>query len=196
MSTGGDPVPARPAAAKAWHGVHKALADPLRIQLVEWLMERPRSARELADCAGLPADRLYYHLAQLERAGLVEVTEYRRLARGQAERVYAPAQAEPPGDDASPQETAAFLGSMLEATAMDITAAFQAKQAGRRREVDVTRAALRLTDEALAELRGHLTRIAARGAEPGAEGTWTRLVLVVADLQDRPGPATLPGSPA
>ena len=194
MSTGGSPVPARPAAVKAWHGVHRALADPLRIRLVEWLMERPRSARELADCAGLPADRLYYHLGQLEQAGLIEVAEYRRLARGKAERVYAPTEAEPPGHDASPQETAAFLGSMLEATTMDITAAFQAKQAGRRREVDVTRAALRLTDEALAELRGQLTQIAARGADPDAEGTWTRLVLVLADLQDRPGPATSPGS--
>src|SRR5215470_5230856 len=196
MSTGGGPVPARPPAAKAWHGVHKALADPLRIRLVEWLMERPRSARELADCASLPADRLYYHLGQLEQAGLIEVAEYRRLARGKAERVYAPAKAEPPGDDASPQETAAFLGSVLEATAMDITAAFQAKQAGRRREVDVTRAALRLTDEALAELRSHLAQIAARSAEPETEGTWTRLVLVLADLQDRPGPAPRPASPA
>ena len=92
--------------------MHKALAGPLRIRLVEWLMERPRSARELADCAGLPADRLYYHLGQLEQAGLIEVAEYRRLARGKAERVYAPAEAEPPGDDASPQETAAFLGSV------------------------------------------------------------------------------------
>ena len=36
---------------------------------------------------------------------------------------------EPPGDDADPEETAAFLRSILEATAMDITAAFQAKQA-------------------------------------------------------------------
>ena len=196
MSTGGRPVPAGPAAAKAWHGVHRALADPLRIRLLEWLMERPRSARELADCAGLPADRLYYHLGQLEQAGLIEVAEYRRLARGKAERVYAPAEAEPPGDDASPQETAAFLGSMLEATKMDISAAYQAKQAGRRREVDVTRAALRLTDEALAELRGHLTQLAARGADPDAGGTWTRLVLVLADLQDRPGPATPPGSAA
>jgi len=195
MSEGGGP-PARPPAAKAWHGVHRALADPLRLRLVEWLMERPRSARELAVCAGLPADRLYYHLGQLEQAGLIEVTEYRRLARGKAERVYAPAETEPPGDDATPQETAAFLGSALEATALDITAAFQAKQAGRRREVDLTRAALRLTDEALAELRGHLTQIAARFAEPGAEGTWTRLVLVLADLQDRPGPATSPASPA
>jgi DNA-binding transcriptional ArsR family regulator len=195
MSTGGA-VPARLPAAKGWHGVHKALADPLRLRLVDWLMERPRSARELAECVGLPADRLYYHLGQLEQAKLIEVTEYRRLARGKAERVYAPAQAEPPGDDASPQETAAFLSSVLDATAMDITAACQAQQAGHRREVNVTRAALRLPDEALAELRGHLTEIAARFAEPSAEGTWTRLVLVLADLQDRPGPATVPGSPA
>jgi hypothetical protein len=105
-------------------------------------------------------------------------------------------EAEPPGDDASQQETAAFLGSVLEATAMDIAAAYQAKQAGRRREVDVTRAALRLTDEALAELRGRLTEVAARFAEPDAEGTRARLVLVLADLQDRPCPAISPGSPA
>jgi DNA-binding transcriptional ArsR family regulator len=195
VSTGGGPVRARPT-TKAWHGVHKALADPLRLRLLDWLMERPRSARELADCADLPADRLYYHLGQLEQAGLIEVTEYRRLPSGKAERVYGPAETEPPGDDASPQETAAFLGSMLEATVMDITAAFQAKQAGRRREVDLTRAALRLTDEGLAELRGHLTQIASRFAEPDADGTWTRLVLVLADLQDRPSPATSPGSPA
>lgn len=196
MSVGSGPAPARGGRPKAWHGVHQALADPLRIRLVEWLMERPRSARELAECAGLPADRLYYHLGQLEQAGLIQVAEYRRLARGKAERVYAPAETEPPGDDASPQETAAFLGSVLEATAMDITTAFQAKQAGRRREVDVTRGALRLTDEALAELRGHIAQIAARFAEPEAEGTWARLVLVLADLQDRPEPATPPSSPA
>lgn len=196
MSTDGGPAPSRPPAAKAWHGVHKALADPLRLQLLEWLMERPRSARELAGCVGLPTDRLYYHLGQLEQAGLIEVTDYRRLARGKAERVYACAEAEPPGDDASPQETAAFLGSVLEATTMDITAAFQAKQAGRRREVDVTRAAVRLTDEGLAELRGHLTQIAAKFAEPHPDGIWTRVVLVVADLQDRPAPATSQASPA
>ena len=198
MSTGGDPAPTRGGRPKAWHGIHKALADPLRIQLVEWLRERPRSARELAGCAGLPADRLYYHLGQLEQAGLIEVAEYRRLARGKAERVYAAPETEPPGDDASPQETAAFLGSVLEATAMDITAAFQAKQEGRRREVDVTRAALRLTDEALAELRGHIAQVAAgfTDPEPEAEGTWMRVVLVLADLQDRPDPAIPPSSPA
>jgi len=181
---------------KPWHGVHKALADPLRIRLLEWLFEAPRSARQLADCAGLPADRLYYHLGQLEQAGLIEVAEYRPLARGKVERVYAPAETEPPGDDADPEETAAFLGSVLEATAMDITAAYQAKRAGRRREVDLHRGALRLTDEALAELRGHIEQLAARFADPGADGTWTRVLLSLVDLQDRPDADPPPGSPA
>ena len=181
---------------KSWHGVHKALADPLRIRLWEWLAEAPRSARQLADCAGLPADRLYYHLGQLEQAGLIEVAEYRPLARGKVERVYAPAQTEPPGDDADPEETAAFLGSVLEATAMDITAAYRARQAGSRREVDLHRGALRLTDEALAELRSHLEQLAARFADPAADGTWTRVVLALVDLQDRPDADPPPGSPA
>ena len=181
---------------KTWHGVHKALADPLRIRLLGWLSEAPRSARQLADRAGLPADRLYYHLGQLEQAGLIEVAEYRPLARGKVERVYAPAQTEPPGDDAGPEETAAFLGSVLEATAMDITAAYQAREAGRRREVNVHRGALRLTDQALAELRGHIEQLAARFADPGTDGTLTRVVLALVDLQDRPDAEPPPGSPA
>jgi DNA-binding transcriptional ArsR family regulator len=181
---------------KPWHGVHKALADPLRIRLLEWLFEAPRSARQLAGCAGLPADRLYYHLGQLEQAGLIEVAEYRPLARGKVERVYAPAQTEPPGDDAGPEETAAFQRSMLEATAMDITAACRARQAGRRREVDLHRGALRLTDEALAELRGHIAQLAARFADPAVDGTWTRVVMTLIDLQDRPEAEPPPGSPA
>jgi DNA-binding transcriptional ArsR family regulator len=181
---------------KTWHRVHKALADPLRIRLLGWLFEAPRSARQLADCAGLPADRLYYHLGQLEQAGLIEVAEYRPLPRGKVERVYAPAETEPPGDDADPEETAAFLGSVLEATAMDITAAFQAKRAGRRREVDLHRGALRLTDQALAELRGHIEQLAGRFADPGADGTLTGVVLALVDLQDRPDANPPPGSPA
>jgi len=181
---------------KSWHGVHKALADPLRIRLLEWLFEAPRSARQLADCAGLPADRLYYHLGQLQHAGLIEVTEYRPLARGKVERVYAPAQIEPPGDDADPEETAALLGSMLQATAMDITAACRARKAGGRREIDLHLGTLRLTDEALAELRGHIEQLTARFADRGADGTVTRVVLALVDLQDRPDADPPPGSPA
>ncbi|MFC4033217.1 ArsR/SmtB family transcription factor [Streptomyces polygonati] len=166
--------------------MHKALADPLRIRLVEALWETPQSARELATRTGLPADRLYYHLGQLERAGLIEIAEYRPLARGKVERVYAPVVTEPPSDAVSPQEVADFLGSMLDATRADINAAYRSRQAGGRREVDVHRGALRLTDEALAELRGHVERLAARSGDRDAPGVWTRVLVAVVDLQDRP----------
>jgi DNA-binding transcriptional ArsR family regulator len=174
--------------------VHKALADPLRIQIVEALWETPRSAGGLAEFLGLPADRLYYHLGQLERAGLIEVTEYRRLPRGKVARVYAPAQVEPPGDAADPAEMVAFLGAVLDATRADVTAAFRAKEDGHRREVDVHRSAVRLTEAALAELHGKVdelvrsfveTATAAGDAEDEAGAVWTRLLVAVVDLQDR-----------
>ncbi|MEU9212289.1 winged helix-turn-helix domain-containing protein [Streptomyces sp. NPDC048415] len=168
--------------------MHKALADPLRIRLLEALWEMPQSARELADRAELPADRLYYHLGQLERAGLIEIAEYRPLARGKVERVYAPAVTEPPSDAASPEEMAEFLGSMLDAARADINAAYRSKQAGGRREVDVHRGALRLTDEALAELREHIARLATQFGDRDTPGVWTRVVIALVDLQDRPSP--------
>lgn len=172
--------------ARRWRGVHKALADPLRIRLLEALWERPQSARELAERADVPADRLYYHLGQLEQARLIEIAEYRPLARGKVERVYAPAVTEPPGDAASPEEMAEFLGSILDATRADINAAYRSEAAGGRREVSVHRGALRLTDEALAELRGHIERLATQSGDRDAPGTWTRVVVAVVDLQDRP----------
>lgn len=174
---------------KSWHRVHKALADPLRIRLVEVLWETPRSVAELAECLGLPADRLYYHLGQLERAGLIEVVEYRRLPRGKVERVYAPAQIEPPGDAADAEDMVAFLGSVLDATRADIAAAYRAKQDGRRREVDVHRGAVRLTEHALGELRGRIEELVRAytepGDQPGDDAVWTRLLITMVDLQDR-----------
>ncbi|MCX4426058.1 winged helix-turn-helix transcriptional regulator [Streptomyces sp. RLB3-17] len=180
------------ASPRRWHGVHKALADPLRIRLLEALWEMPQSARELADHVDLPADRLYYHLNQLERVGLIEIAEYRPLARGKVERVYTPAVTEPPSDAANPKEMAEFLGSMLDATRADINAAYRSKQAGGRREVDLHRGALRLTDEALAELRGHIERLATQFGDRDAPGVWTRVVITVVDLQDRPSPDAAP----
>lgn len=174
------------ATSRRWHGVHKALADPLRIQLIEALFDKPRSARELADCTDLPADRLYYHLAQLESAGLIQISEYRRLDRGKVERIYAPATVEPPGDAATPEEITAFLNSVLDATKADIAAAHQAKDTGRRREVVVARSTVRLTDDALTRLRGRLDELFAEFSNNDAgDGVWTRVVIALADLQDR-----------
>lgn len=85
---------------------------------------------------------------------------------------------------------------MLQATAMDITLAYQARKAGGHREVDLHRGTLRLTDEALAELRGHIEQLTARFASPGGDGTPVRVVLALVDLQDRPDADPPPRSPA
>jgi len=177
---------------RRWRGVHKALADPLRVRLLEALWLAPQSTRELAARVEMPADRLYYHLHQLEQAGLVRIAEHRSLPRGKVERVYAPAVAEPPPDEAAgPRELARFLGAMLDATRADVDAACRSRENGARREVVLHRGALRLTDEALAELQQHVAELAGRcAADPSgdAAGVWTRVVVALVDLQDRPDP--------
>src|SRR5260370_14105196 len=124
--------------------VHRALADPMRIRLLECLWGRSQSAKELAEWAGMAPDRLYYHLAQLEQARLIEIAEYRRLPGGKVERVYRPTPVEPPGDESTPLEFADFLGVMLEAPRAYITAAMISKQAGDRRDITLLRSTVRL----------------------------------------------------
>jgi DNA-binding transcriptional ArsR family regulator len=174
-----------------WRNVHRALADPLRIRLLEALWFGPRSVKELAEAVRLPPDRLYYHLRQLEQAAVIEVSGYRPLPGGKVERLYRRAEAEPPAEESSPEEIATFQGAILDATRADITAAQMAKADGQRREVALTRAALRLTDEGLAELHRMLNDVRERFSDPEftgpeAEGTWVRVFVALVDLEERP----------
>ncbi len=166
--------------------IHRVLADPIRLRILESLWGRPQSAKELAAWAGLPPDRLYYHLAQLEQAGLIEIGEYRRLPGGKVERVYRPAPVEPPGDDATPLEVAEFLGTALEATRADITAASVAQEAGEQREISLTRTTIRLSEAALTSLHEGLLELIRQAQEQsGDKGVWTRVVVSLVDLQNR-----------
>jgi DNA-binding transcriptional ArsR family regulator len=174
-----------------WRSVHRALADPLRIRLLEALWFGPRSVKELAEAVGLPPDRLYYHLRQLEQAAIIEVSGYRPLPGGKVERLYQRAEVEPPAEDSSPEEIATFQGAMLDATKADLTAAQMARADGQRREVALTRGALRLTGQGLAELHRMLNDVrehfsTPEFAGPEAEGTWVRLLVALVDLEERP----------
>jgi len=164
--------------------------------LLECLWGRSQSAKELAEWAGMAPDRLYYHLAQLEEAKLIEIAEYRRIPGGKVERVYRPTSVEPPGDEATPLEFAEFLGVMLEATRADITAASVAKEAGQRREITLIRTTVRLSEAELVILRERLLELVRLAQDrPDDEGVWTRVVVTLVDLQDR-GQPTSKGDPA
>lgn len=58
----------------------KVLADPLRLQILELLILRPQTVKELGAKLGLTANKLYYHVNQLEEQGLVRVVETRQVA--------------------------------------------------------------------------------------------------------------------
>lgn len=176
--------------------IHRALADPLRIRLFELLSVQPQSARELAGRVGMRPERLYHHLAQLETAKLIQIAEYRPLARGKVERVYAPAAAEPPEEDASPAEVALVLNAALETTRADINMATAAKEAGEDRQITLTRTGVRLNRRHLAELTaaiGELLRAAQD--HPDDEGVWTTVLWTAIDRQDRHTAAAGPPGP-
>jgi DNA-binding transcriptional ArsR family regulator len=56
----------------------QALAHPIRVQILEALRE-PASAASVARRIGLPRQKVNYHLKELERAGLVQQIEERRV---------------------------------------------------------------------------------------------------------------------
>jgi DNA-binding transcriptional ArsR family regulator len=171
--------------------VHRALADPLRIRLYELLVLRPQSAKELAGRLGMPPDRLYHHLAQLEEGKLIEIAEYRPLAGGKVERVYAPTAVEPLVDDASPADVARLLGAALETTRADVNAASLAKEAGEERFISLSRTGVRLNERHLTELRAAIDGLLRRAREhPDEDGVWTTVLWTAIDRQDRRAPTS------
>ena len=67
----------------------KAIAHPVRTRLLTALEAKARSAKQLATDLDLTHGNVGHHLKVLERAGLVEVVEERRV-RALVERIYAP----------------------------------------------------------------------------------------------------------
>lgn len=58
----------------------KVIADPLRSQLLELLIQETLAVKQLAEKLGLTPSKLYYHVNQLEKLGLIEVVETRVVA--------------------------------------------------------------------------------------------------------------------
>ena len=65
----------------------KAIADPLRQQLLEQFARGPATTKQVAVTLGYQPTRLYHHVAKLERAGLIALVETRPV-RGTTEKYY------------------------------------------------------------------------------------------------------------
>ena len=51
----------------------RAVSDPLRVAIFRLLRERDQTVKELCDVLGESSTRLYYHVSELERVGLVRL---------------------------------------------------------------------------------------------------------------------------
>src|SRR6478609_8344098 len=53
----------------------RALADPVRLRILGAIVEQPKTGRELSDALGLTPPTISHHIAKLNEAGLIQVTE-------------------------------------------------------------------------------------------------------------------------
>lgn len=58
----------------------KALSNPERVRILALLIERPGTAKQVADWVGQTRGRVHYHIKELEKTGLVEIVA--RVERG------------------------------------------------------------------------------------------------------------------
>jgi len=57
------------------HEKLRVLANPLRLQILESITEQARTAKEIGDLIGVQSNTRYYHLAELEKAGMIKVVD-------------------------------------------------------------------------------------------------------------------------
>jgi len=63
------------------------ISDPLRLRLLECIIDQPKAIKQIAAELGIDQIKLYYHFKLLEKHGLVRVVE-ERVISGIVEKVY------------------------------------------------------------------------------------------------------------
>ncbi len=65
----------------------KVMADPIRLHILEHLVAKPMTVKELAKRLGTTPTKLYYHINLMEEHGLIKVVS-QRIVSGIVEKQY------------------------------------------------------------------------------------------------------------
>jgi DNA-binding transcriptional ArsR family regulator len=108
----------------------KALADPLRLEILFELFRGPSTVKSVAAALGVGATRLYYHFKILERAGLIRVAG-KRMVSGIEERSF---QAVATNYRPAPELTGSlveggFIGALLQVVRAELELALMTRSA-------------------------------------------------------------------
>lgn len=146
----------------------RTLTNPLRMRIIDRLIESPRTVREVGNLLGISSTKLYYHVGELEKVGLVRLVhtevqsgiqlKYYRAAA----RYYhvPPAMLHVGGDHKGSSAGAEFVASAVEIGSHDLR---QAMATGIIAEHDdafiVSRRTMRMSAESAALIRERLKEI-------------------------------------
>jgi DNA-binding transcriptional ArsR family regulator len=165
----------------------RALSDPLKLRILESLRPAPLTASQVARHLGEKANKLHYHVAELERTGLIRVVETRQKGN-LLERYYRPAadffRVDPALFGKGPEALGAFYQSVtgiLDQTAADLRAAIDAgrvteAQAAASRRVMIRS---RLTEADAAEFGRRLDELLAEFGKRSLPAGGSRIALTL-----------------
>jgi len=113
----------------------RAIADPLRVQIMELLEGQSLTVKQVAEKLGLAPSKLYYHFGALEKLGMIEVAETRMVAN-MLEKTYRSAadilDVDPAlfkfNKDGDNEPINILLSSTIDATREDLLRSMQARQ--------------------------------------------------------------------
>jgi predicted ArsR family transcriptional regulator len=113
----------------------KVVADTLRSQILELLLQKPQTVGQAAEKLGASPNKLYYHFNLLEKHGLIEVAETHMVANI-IEKVYRAAaryiDVEPSllsfSTEAGKEAMQTFISPVIDTTREDLVRSLQARQ--------------------------------------------------------------------
>jgi DNA-binding transcriptional ArsR family regulator len=106
----------------------RAIADPLRVRIIELIAERPMTVTQVGEALGVPANKAHYHVRELERVGVARIVETREKS-GILEKYFqtvARGLSVPPSllSQASPDESVAAATEVLQLVVHNFLTAF------------------------------------------------------------------------
>ena len=151
----------------------RAIADPLRVQIMELLEGQTLTVKQVAEKLGLAPSKLYYHFGALEKLGLIEVAETRMVAnmlekkfRSNADLVDVDPALFKFSKEGDNEPINILLSSTIDATRDDLLRSLQARQFQLEQGADeqprrliINRAVSRVPEERITEFQERLVNL-------------------------------------
>ncbi|HEX6153344.1 MAG TPA: helix-turn-helix domain-containing protein [Solirubrobacterales bacterium] len=139
-------------------GLYKALAHPLRREILSWLIERSAgSPSEMAKDIAASLPDISYHARQLEKYGAIELVEKKPTRRGSPEHVYRPMArvvlSNEQVEAMSASERQIFAGQIVQKMMDDLREGFQNGAFGNRSDWELLHHPLVLDSEGYEQVR-------------------------------------------